>query len=546
MTSSDRIHNQASVLPVLKKVREQLPYFAFGPNSQQQVLVPAEVDSRTLSSFSLRNFGASVQFALMCRNNQVPTVASPKGDLEVMKVLSSARSVITPLSICSEAPRRWLASRDDWSTGFTIYYGNSLWNTIEYWNHPHFDEAEYVRSGSMRAIWLPSGALENTAFLESFVELLRRRAAIGNDRNGLRLISYDETLERMRDLTKQICLEFRWNLRPLEPVVRVKGELPSFQADRRTARFDIDAIVQHDQLAGQNAFLRLSLPDESLRGRQDSWIAELVIEDPQQERYFANKVPWWKLPQRSGVSDLFVRDARSRIGRNNLIKTEVTGKHVGLILTSPSRRNLFSRLVLPGNSGSPNNQLPLILSQRLPRDLEVLSSDKGKYVQGVLGLFDGLREAAFYFEHPYWRTLIDSLSMPSASEHTRNKVRDDLSRVDIDKGNREQILESLTDEVIDAASRVQRPLNYKNFDALFDSYWRFAKTLDHDERLYEVTQTAPESSPSGEKMSRKPPAEIFAICCLRLPHGGSYSKARRSSVAIVWFRCGTTWTNSEA
>jgi len=56
----------------------------------------------------------------------------------------------------------------------------------------------------------------------------------------------------------------------------------------------------------------------------------------------------------------------------------------------------------------------------------IRSSDKGMYARGVLGLFESLQKAAFVFEHTFWREVIESLSSPVPSEHTRNKVRNDL------------------------------------------------------------------------------------------------------------------------
>jgi hypothetical protein len=125
------------------------------------------------------------------------------------------------------------------------------------------------------------------------------------------------------------------------------------------------------------------------------------------------------------------------------------------------------------------------------------------YVSGVLGLFESLQKAAYVFEHDFWRGVIESLSTPSASEHTRNKVRSDFERIGIDALKSGSGIDLIVDEVLDAAGRIQRPTHYTNFNSLFGRYWAHVKTLTKDNQISEITGTDPRrATPSDEGETR--------------------------------------------
>lgn len=110
------------------------------------------------------------------------------------------------------------------------------------------------------------------------------------------------------------------------------------------------------------------------------------------------------------------------------------------------------------------------------------------YARGVLGLFESLRKAAYVFEDRFWGMVIESLSSPVASEHTRNKVRSNLERMGADVLGSSSGVDSIVDLVIDAAGRIERPTHYVKFDALVDQYLSFVNKLEGDEKIQELVR----------------------------------------------------------
>ena len=295
----------------------------------------------------------------------------------------------------------------------------------------------------------------------------------------------------MQEVTKKICEEFKWNLYPREPIVRTKGELPAFESRPLIGLFVPPATQPRtEQISGKSSLLELKPPpDAPPQDSDEVWIAEFAVENPAQERYFANKTTWWKLPKKKHVARLFVGGSFCRVANDYFISAQVSGRQEGIALNTPELKALFTRLVLPPGDPEWAQKLEPSLRSNPLNTFYIRSSDKGMYVRGVLGLFESLRKAAYVFEHDFWRGVIESLSSPIASDHTRNKVRNNLERLGWENINSPSAIELLLDEVVDAAGRIQRPIHYISFGALFERYRAYVATLEKDEKFLKYVTT---------------------------------------------------------
>jgi hypothetical protein len=492
-----RLREQATVVPVLNRVMEQFPVWARKPEPAVPVF---GYNTPNLSSFIRRNFGGNTHYVYWCRDHRIPSAELPPDDKEVMKAFTNNRNLVLPINVCAEGPRKLKASTADLGFALTLCYGASPWNFVEYWNLAHFEGEVPGVNKSLSEMWVQPALLEDRPFYEAFIELIRRRVFVSEHQPYLRLISYDEPEGRMREVTKRICEDFKWNMYPGEPVVRTKGELPAFEPRRVIGLLRPGSTEPRSkQVSGNSSFLELNPPTDAPRDCDERWIAEFAVENPGQERYFANKTAWWKLPRKNGVASLFVPHSSSRVGNDHLISTEVSGEQQGVMLNTPDLKPLFETLVLPAAAPAWAQKLDPTISVNTGNTFYIRSSDKGMYARGVLGLFESLQKAAYVFEHDFWRGIIESLSYPVASEHTRNKVRNDLERIGIDTLNSPSGLDLIVDEVLDTAGRIQRPTHYVNFNALFGRYWAYVKALRKEEQFQEIREIDPTRAESSDE-----------------------------------------------
>lgn len=494
-----RIDRQATVVPVMRRLMGEFPIWARKP--EPAVLIFDDKDVPKLSSFIKRNFGGNDRFSLWCRDNQIPSVPLQPDDKEVMKALTSNHNLLLPVNISGECPRGLKASIEDWSTALTLCYGDSPWNFVEYWNLSHFVGENRSAVKPLSEMWIKPALIEDRAFFETFIEFLQRRVSVSNHQHYLRLISYDASREQMQEVTKKICEHFKWNLYPSEPIVRAKGDLPDFKARPIIGFFAPRATQPRtEQATGKNSLLEFRRPpDAPPQDSDEVWIAEFAVENPGQERYFANKTPWWKLPKKDHVASLFVRDSLCRVANDHFISALVSGRQQGIILDTPELRTLFSVLVLHLGAPMWTQRLDPSLQSHLTNTFYVRSSDKGRYARGVMGLFESLQKASYVFEHDFWRGVIESLSSPVASEHTRDKVRNDLNRLGWDNLASPSGLELLVDEVVDAAGRIQRPIHYITFGGLLEKYRTYVATLEKDEKFLELGEADSSRSETSDE-----------------------------------------------
>jgi hypothetical protein len=479
-----RLDEQASVLPALKRAGVDLPVFARKP--EPAVLLFEDKDVKELSSFALRNFGGNSQLNIWCRDSQVPSHTVPANDKETMKALGVIRNLILPIDICADAPRKLKAEAegDGWSIALTIWYGNSPWNFVEYWNSAHF---RGVPAGGLKALWMPKGFLDDAELYQSLIAMMRSRVFVSEQSSRLRLISYDEDKAHLSEITKQIAKDFKWNMHMSDPVVRSKGELPDFKPMAAvTGLFPSRTVSRrHAQVSGKSAFVEI-IPPVDLPDRNERWMAEFAVEDPQQERFYANRTAWWKLPQKNRVANLLIPHSPCRVGNDYAICAEVSGNQQGVLLNIPDPSALFSMLLIPS---APPDWVRLFnpeVRHDIGNTLYVRASDKGRYARGVLGLFESLQKAGYVFEHRFWGDVIESLATPVASPHTKNKVLSDLKRMGLDSLTLSDRFDQLADEVLDAAGRIQRPNPYVTFARLCELYWSYLQTLQPSEQLNEI------------------------------------------------------------
>ena len=493
-----QIDNQATIAPILGSLDEAFPIFA--RTAEPAVLDFGEGDFGRISTFVRRNFGASIQSHILCRDRKIPTVKLPPDDRDVMAALAGNRNILFPIHICGAMPRGSRAYTEDALYAITIYYGSTSWNFADYWNSVHYLDGANRIHRSLSELWMQPEILENKFVYEAFIEMLRRRTFVDNHQQRLRLVSHDQNEESLRKVTQKICLDFKWNLYPANPVVRKRGDAPTFQ--KRPTMNLFGRTRAQSQLVSGRGLLQFDPPPGFASARDGLWVTDLAIESPGQERYASNRATWWKLPKKQDAARLFVPDTSCRVNNEYRISVQISAQQQGLIIRTPELRSLFSVLLLP--TEQPQwHQESTHADALLPKGLYIRTSDKGMYARGVLGLFESLQKASYVFEHRYWRSVIECQSSPRASAQVRTKVKTELeSAMSPDSGVPE--IESIVDQVLDASQRIPRFARAITFGELFNRYESYLASLNEDDRIMEATESGHESFDKGdEKAVRK-------------------------------------------
>jgi|HubBroStandDraft_6_1064221.scaffolds.fasta_scaffold41919_3 hypothetical protein len=129
----------------------------------------------------------------------------------------------------------------------------------------------------------------------------------------------------------------------------------------------------------------------------------------------------------TSCADGFVPGARCRVDADYSISVEMRGR-VPFLLRVPGESDVFHRAAGILELNSYDADLRPI--RRPPKFQRMGKWDKGRYLDGILELFGGLQWASRLFEHNYWRSVFERLSLgvPEKEEGLFERVKNQLDK----------------------------------------------------------------------------------------------------------------------
>jgi hypothetical protein len=426
-------------------------------------------ETEAISAFVRTNFGVSHQTHLLVRDHGVNGKAPDDySNAAVMDCIARTMNLLLPLHLCAHAPLVPRAGSRRVGDEFLVCLGESAWNIAYFWAYVYFRDPKYLWYGGIDQMWIPDAVLKQPEEYRAFLNLIAKRVYTSGRQREIRIVSYDHDAVDLAEVAKRICSESRANLYPGETERLACGSFPAveyrspFQSPTKQPR--------HQHLRGREVFIEIQKPENVLPEPDQVWMMDLRIEDPYQERFFPNMEAWWKLPTRSSLAKLFSRPRPSRVSREREVSVEVGATEQSVKLSVPPYYELFRELLLPETWYTTVDDLRHPTARRPSKHMTL--SDKGKYLNGLVTLAGSLREATYFFEHPYWRGILEALCRPQLSEQVRGKISKDvakeLSGLIREGGKDANVVGAwLTEKIVEAAQRIPRgdnPMSYAEME----------------------------------------------------------------------------------
>jgi hypothetical protein len=417
-----RLREQATVRKYLNNLRDKLPlHFRRPEPCILQLTIP---EGRSLSPFFLWNFGYTDSNFFAIQNNDVlgcrPNSTS---DNDLLELLGKQMNLAWPIHVCGDAPLARTAG-DAWRRYFPIFYGDSPWNRVAYWNDGLTTGTSIPAHAGINQLWLTQRLIEDEATYRQLVPLLQRRVYSGNQQKGLRMISYDTAETELERLGRKIVEDIRGTLY-YEGCARVDPPHTEAAEPERVTSF-IPPRGQIEYATGKEIHLALRQPSDIEENTDQCWMVDVHIDNPNQELWYGNATPWWRLPRKSSIAGLFTRSRPQRIIFNNRVSFEVGARETTLDFEMPSNGKLFRYLLSPDIHYHLAADIRSSLRSSSPYEIRL--SDKGRYLSGILALSSTLRETLYLFEHPFWRSLLQKLSRPEPSKQLVDKLAHDIQK----------------------------------------------------------------------------------------------------------------------
>lgn len=197
--------------------------------------------------------------------------------------------------------------------------------------------------------------------------------------------------------------------------------------NRKTIYRDLQDIMDFFHAQSEQVFITINNPDIKLNGRGfGNWVVDLCIQyRPEKFPTYQNKNFWWELPYRNSFLDsLHIFDnKKARINAERIFSVLIrdnpeTNENV-LAMNLPKEADIFGTLIC----GVKYNCCSADIRKRiLSMPFDTKQSDKGNYLQGVLGLFPDLLAANICFEKHYWRKMFEIMSNQKAGKTDIDKT----------------------------------------------------------------------------------------------------------------------------
>lgn len=491
------IDNQASIKATMRKLRDFNPFFLGRPESSILTFNYDLGQPSKVSSFIRRNFGVSWHGFFLARAGLIPAkYPDSPSDRDVLSAIGQGPTLLLPIQLSEHAPPRRVAQdKDSWRDDFIVCLGEGPWNVMHFWNEVYFRTYRGPWNFGIDQLWLPPKILDDQAAYEQLVTVIRRRVHSGQHQRRLRAVSYDHEQPELDKLASKICKDVRSHLIPGKSEQIQKGYFPAIESTK-PMQFVIRP-PQHEHVRGQKTFLNLQKPEEVSLDGLECWMVDLAIENPSQEAFAANLSPWWKLPRVGAVAGLFTRPTASKVTYDGRLSLQVGTNEQKILLSIPTRGPLFQNLLAPSFWYT----LTADLRHSIPHPPQpaLRLSDKGKYLQGLLTLFGSLRNAVYFFEHPFWRSTLTELCCPRKSEQVKAKATKTI-RKEADKFIREYATDKenavlwLTETVLQAAEKIPGVEELLQYGSLKESYASYvSKLASKEEQHYASTEDLKET-----------------------------------------------------
>lgn len=201
------------------------------------------------------------------------------------------------------------------------------------------------------------------------------------------------------------------------------------------------------------------------------WAVDLKIDRVRDNGKFSNERQTWRVPKTPQVISLFVTDSAARRLNQGELSVRADIRQTAIEITQPDDDTLF-QLALCESPQFRHGDLRAASPVRIQYKF-METSDKGRYLTGILGMLGGLNELEHVLGNHFWRTQLMAMASPDiekSAEVTRLlqkhlKARDGRLTIGDESGWRK-----LSDRVIQIARSLKSPREKTRYQWLLKSW----------------------------------------------------------------------------
>jgi hypothetical protein len=366
--------------------------------------------------FILRNLGVSpLSWKIPRRLDNLETCRiDPSTPLpEILTQLGRCQRPIFPFRLCTDFADIPQQEHPHQEVHCLVTVGDDPRNSLLTWNFVFF--LSTWQRKHLTTLWLPATLANSREVLPCLREFLQRQLyQVSQHPAMIQLTSFDWNSDRIVALRDFLA---EWLDAVVQVVPKSSDDLPLIGQPRTyppTPPFtDVQALSEQTYVP-----IPPPLP-VPLEGTPLSWMVDLNIQYRPEKFHYTNQKYWWKLPRRSGLASLLAPQRPCRMDRQHHLSCEVSAGESTVGVSIPEDYSVWATIFVIASHPY------YTLDRRQPKappygDFRL--SDKGRYLEGLLGLFPSLWHAAEFFENHFWREIVEEMSGQVASEQSETRA----------------------------------------------------------------------------------------------------------------------------
>jgi hypothetical protein len=465
-----------SLLPTPMNVR--MASWAIGESSLVLFDTHWQRTEPLLKRFIEWNFGGysppsqAVTRALEAVRTQPYTITDVGSLVAPLTELSAFRAFTYPIQLCS-VPKESLPNvrYDRYGETFHVIVGDSPRDVAYFWNRPA--ALPLWSRTHLNQLWLPIAIATDPLLRTALVAWLQHAADPGgNSQGSIRFVSFSLSESQLLEIVEPLAQgirAFRSSAILSEmPAPDVAEGPPGPRGQSSMDLYRATGTVERLTL------LEPDLPQGPSQG--ECWMADVYVEfRPERYPNIIGRDVWWQLPRMNELAwHIFRRPSRILRTRYPSVLMKRGDRRLDVAL--PDDIAIFAQLATLRNgpyytvdarhdqSDPGHGRVPFQSARR---------SEKGRYLSGLLDLFDGLFEASNTLEERYWRRMFNLLCGRTGEkdsallERVKNKLRKQLGANRAGFYENDKSMDWLTEYVVDVARGLpmaSRELEFRDFD----------------------------------------------------------------------------------
>ncbi len=341
-----------------------------------------------------------------------------ESDIMLLEQMTSDKS-ITSISNLSAIIAYYPEIRNHpWSSSFSLVVGDSFIDRISFWNGRLLLES--WQNEQLSSLRIPAEQLKDGDFISKLSLYIARWNWMSfyghSEPHYITIRSHSISEDTLNDLAEKL----RAATRNIVQIEKLKNETDCCpDKSLLTSQFNSISNENPHYISERTAQIDISYPMHLVdmanlppRFRYGSWVVEEKIERHNNLSTYSNVQHWWKLPRRGGLVRLFFENLSGKITSEGYLAIAVNYQSSKIKITLPEGEDIFEAILHYENYFSPRD---LRFKVFKPSRYEFSEfSDKGRYLNGVLGLFKGLNNAFNMISSSYWRGIFTELGMPKS------------------------------------------------------------------------------------------------------------------------------------